>query len=101
MPGRDERAERDQEDDQGQRHREEPGALEVVGERRVERLVRALAERPDVEGRVRLLHLGDASDDGVDLVGGVLGPARRSPSARAPSACRPRRSRCFPARTAT
>ena len=81
-----------QEDDQRQRDRVEPGSLQVVLERRLQLLVGALAERADVEVGMRLLHLGDAGDDGVDLVRRRPRKARGSRSGRAPSACRLRRT---------
>ena len=71
-PGRDERAERKYEDEQRQRNGEEPGLLQVVIERALDLFPGALAERPDVEGGVRLLHPGHRVDDRVDLVGRLI-----------------------------
>ncbi len=69
----DERAEGDQEDAQRQGDGVEPRLLEVVEERSLDLLPGALAERSDVEARVRLLNLVDGGDDRIDVVDGLVG----------------------------
>jgi hypothetical protein len=63
QPGRDERAERDDQDQQRDRQREELGLLEVLVERLGERLVRArVAELLDPQLRVRALGGGGGGE---------------------------------------
>ncbi len=71
-PGCDERPERDEKDQQRQRHGEEPGLLQIAIEILLDRLPGALAERPDEEPGVCFLDLLDTRDDRIDLVGSVL-----------------------------
>ena len=64
-----ERAEGEHEDDQRDRDREQTGLPEVVAVRRLDRLDRArVAELADEEARMGTLRVGDAVEDGVDLV---------------------------------
>ena len=49
-----------------------PGPLQVVHEACLDFLAGARAERPDVEVGIRLLHLVDAVDDGIDDVRGIV-----------------------------
>jgi hypothetical protein len=65
----DERPEGDHEDEQRDREREEPGLLQVLGERRVDGVDHArVAELANEELRVGLLHFFDPVDDRGDLV---------------------------------
>ena len=81
MPSRsgipaDERSERDDQDDQGQRNRDEPRLGQIFEEGLPDVLLGADADRPDVEVRVRALHLLDLRDDRIDLVDRLVGLAR-------------------------